>query len=409
MKIICSQSELKNNLSLVSRAVPSRPTHPILANVLLVANEENNQITLTGFDLSLGMRTTFIAEVEEGGVITLPAKLFNDIVSRLPEGQVILEYQEDELDENPLVTLNSLSGKFQLRGVKGDEYPDLPTVEKQEALLLDIPALSEGLKGSLFAASNDETKQILTGIHLSRDLDTLEFAATDGHRLAVVKTSEKPEEEEAEEGEETGDSEVNEDSSSEPEAKEDNIEPKNFTVTIPAKALRELDKMMSLGEKGEKVALYFDEGQVVFELGTQHLTSRKLDGAYPNYNQLIPQSFERTAVLDRKMVISSLERVSVLTDQKNNLVKFHLDSENKKVNLAVEAKELGNAKESIDAEVTGEEIEIGFNIRYLMDGLKALPNDEIKFQLNGTTQPVIVTPVGALQMTYLIMPVQIRE
>ena len=409
MKIICSQSELKNNLSLVSRAVPSRPTHPILANVLLVANEENNQITLTGFDLSLGMRTTFIAEVEEGGVITLPAKLFNDIVSRLPEGQVALEYEEDELEENPLVTLNSLSGKFQLRGVKGDEYPDLPTVEKQEALLLDIPALSEGLKGSLFAASNDETKQILTGIHLSRDLDTLEFAATDGHRLAVVKTSEKPEEEEAEEGEETGDSEVNEDSSSEPEAKEDNIEPKNFTVTIPAKALRELDKMMSLGEKGEKVALYFDEGQVVFELGTQHLTSRKLDGAYPNYNQLIPQSFERTAVLDRKMVISSLERVSVLTDQKNNLVKFHLDSENKKVNLAVEAKELGNAKESIDAEVTGEEIEIGFNIRYLMDGLKALPNDEIKFQLNGTTQPVIVTPVGALQMTYLIMPVQIRE
>ena len=131
MKIICSQSELKNNLSLISRAVPSRPTHPILANVLLVANEDNNQVTLTGFDLSLGMRTSFIAEVEEGGVITLPAKLFNDIVTRLPEGQVVLEYEEDELEENPLVTLNSLSGKFQLRGVKGDEYPELPTVEKQ--------------------------------------------------------------------------------------------------------------------------------------------------------------------------------------------------------------------------------------------------------------------------------------
>ena len=391
MKIICSQSELKNNLSLISRAVPSRPTHPILANVLLVANEENNQVTLTGFDLSLGMRTSFIAEVEEGGVITLPAKLFNDIVTRLPEGQVVLEYEEDELEENPLVTLNSLSGKFQLRGVKGDEYPELPTVEKQEALLLNIAALSEGLKGSLFAASSDETKQILTGIHLSRERDTLEFAATDGHRLAVVKASEK-EEEEGEEAEANS-----------------SDEQQNFTVTIPARALRELEKMMSLGEKEEKVALYVDEGQVVFELGVQHLTSRKLDGAYPNYNQLIPQSFERTVVIDRKAVINSLERVSVLTDQKNNLVKFHLDASNSKVNLAVEAKELGNAKESIEAEITGDELEIGFNIRYLMDGLKALPHDDIKFQLNGTTQPVIVTPVGAVQMTYLIMPVQIRE
>ncbi len=391
MKIVCSQVDLKNNLSLISRAVPSRPTHPILANVLLVADEDKNQITLTGFDLSLGMRTTFSAEVEEGGVITLPAKLFNDIITRLPEGQIVLEYEEDELDENPLVSLNSLSGKFQLRGVKADEYPELPTIEKEEAFYLSIPALSEGLKGSLFAASSDETKQILTGIHLKRQLDSLEFAATDGHRLAVVKTIEEKEDED------------------ETETENPITEEQNFTVTIPARALRELEKIMAMGKEEDSMALYVDEGQVVFELGTQHLTSRKLDGAYPNYNQLIPKSFERSIVIERKALIDSLERVSVLTDQKNNLVKFSLNTESKQVNVSVEAKELGNAKESIDAEIIGDDFEIGFNIRYLMDGLKALSTNEIKFQFNGVTQPVIATPVGGMQMTYLIMPVQIRD
>lgn len=388
MKIVCSQVDLKNNLSLVSRAVPSRPTHPILANVLLVADAENNRVTLTGFDLSLGMRTSFSAEVEEGGTITLPAKLLNDIIARLPEGEVSLSYEEDELDENPLVAIDALSGKFQLRGVKGDEFPELPTVMKEEAFLLPISALVEGLKGSLFSASSDETKQILTGVHLTRDLDTLEFAATDGHRLAVVKTSEEGEEN-------TEDSPVTDD--------------ENFSITIPARALRELEKIISGDKDNGSVALYVDQGQVVFEVDEQHLTSRKLEGAYPNYNQLIPKNFERTMILDRKQVIDSLERVSVFTDQKNNLVKFKLEPDNSQVVLSVEAKELGNAKSSISAEITGEGFEIGFNIKYLMDGLKALSANDIKFQLNGATQPVIITPLSGLQMTYLIMPVQIRE
>ncbi len=396
MKIVCSQIDLNNNLSLIIRAVPSRPTHPILANVLLIADEDKNLVTLTGFDLSLGMRTTFSAEVEEGGVITLPAKLFNDIVTRLPEGQVALDYDEEKLADNPIVTLNSLSGKFQLRGVIADEYPELPIVEKDEALLLSIPALSEGLKSSLFAASSDETKQILTGIHLTRDMDDLEFAATDGHRLAVVKTSEQ--------NEDDGDGDDDE-QNQKPTATTE----QNFTITIPARALRELEKMMTMSKEENEIALYVDEGQVVFELGTQHLTSRKLDGAYPNYNQLIPQEFERSMVIERRTLIDSLERVSVLTDQKNNLVKFNLNTEDKQVVVSVEAKELGNATESIEAEIIGDDFEIGFNIRYLMDGLKAISANEIKFNFNNPTQPVIITPLSGLQMTYLIMPVQIRD
>ncbi|NES82308.1 MAG: DNA polymerase III subunit beta [Moorea sp. SIO2B7] len=182
MKLVCSQSDLKTNLSLISRAVPSRPTHPVLGNVLFVADEETQRLSLTAFDLSLGIRTSFAAQVTNGGNITLPAKLLNDIVSRLREGEITLSYDEDEDEgEDSLATLTSASGRFQLRGMSPEEFPELPLIEDGKALMLPVSALTEGLKGALFAASTDETKQVLTGVHLKRTQDSLEFAATDGH------------------------------------------------------------------------------------------------------------------------------------------------------------------------------------------------------------------------------------
>ena len=401
MKITCSQSDLKTNLSLVSRAVPSRPTHPILGNVLLVADADKNKINLTAFDLSLGIRTSFPAQINEGGSVTLPAKLFNDIVTRLPSGEITLTYDQDEMEDNPLVTILCLCGKFQLRGMKGEDFPELPTVENQQPLMLQISSLSNGLQGSVFAASSDETKQVLTGIHLTRNHNSLEFAATDGHRLAVVQTEE---EEDSENEETTGDN-----NKIETETSEKSQGDRNFEITIPARALRELEQILKMAKENESIALYVDEGQVIFELGEQHLTSRKLEGGYPNYNQLIPNQFSRTMVLERKTLINSLERVAVLADQKNNLVKFTLDNIEEQVTLSVEAKELGSAKESIPAQITGENLEIGFNIKYLMDGLKALPSNDIKMQFNEANQPIVINPLGGLKMIYLLMPVQIRD
>ena len=398
MKVICSQSELKTNLSLVSRAVPTRPTHPILANVLLVADADKGRVSLTAFDLSLGIRTSFPAQVIEGGSITLPAKLLNDIVVRLPEGEITLAYEEDELDDNPLVSIKSISGKFQLRGMKVEEFPDLPMIAHEQPLMLPVASLSDGLKGSLFAASSDETKQVLTGVHLIRDDNTLEFAATDGHRLAVVQTQDEKSTEETEYTQ-----------SRETEITDATKDEHNFAITIPARALRELEKILSMAKENDSVALYVDEGQVVFELGEQYLTSRKLEGTYPDYEQLIPLQFARNMVLERKRLIDSLERVAVLADQKNNLVKFNLEADEEQVTLLVEARELGSAKESIPVQITGDSLEIGFNIKYLMDGLKALPAPDIQMHLNEAKQPVIITPLGGLKMTYLIMPVQIRD
>jgi DNA polymerase-3 subunit beta len=162
-----------------------------------------------------------------------------------------------------------------------------------------------------------------------------------------------------------------------------------------------------MGQGTDTVALYVDESQVIFELGDRRLTSLKLEGAYPDYQQLIPRQFARTVTIERKRLISSLERVAVLADRENSLVKFTLDGEQGQLFLSVESKDLGSAKESMSAEIVGEDLEIAFNIKYLMDGLKALPSTDIQMQLNEENQPVIFTPLGGLKMTYLVMPVQI--
>ncbi|MBV5259504.1 DNA polymerase III subunit beta [Synechococcus moorigangaii CMS01] len=394
MKFVCSQSDLNSQLSLVGRAVPSRPTHPILGNVLLTADASRHQIQLTAFDLSLGIRTSFPAQVLEGGTLTLPAKLLNDIVSRLPEGEVTLSCPAEALAQGDAqATLTAATGRFQIRGMGAEEFPELPTIQDGKKLMLPAIALSEGLSGVLFAASPDETKQVLTGVHVTHRQDCLEFAATDGHRLALVETSDQA----------STDMDESEASKLPAPILED------FALTIPARALRELERMLTTANETDLIALHLDDSQVIFEVNHQRLTSRKLEGAYPAYHQLIPRQFSRDVTLERRALISSIERVAVLADQKNNIVKFRLNSAEQKLHLAVEAQDVGSGEEALAAQVSGADLEIAFNVRYLIDGLKALPSNEVKMQLNENNQPVIFTPLGAVQMTYLIMPVQIRS
>ncbi|AFY40694.1 DNA polymerase III subunit beta [Nostoc sp. PCC 7107] len=382
MKLLCSQSDLSTNLSLVSRAVPSRPNHPVLANILLQANAETNQVSLTAFDLSLGIRTSFSAEVWQGGAIALPAKLLLDITSRLPEGEITLDDEASvaATGEGLIVNLTPKSGCYQLRAMSAEDFPELPIIEDAEPIHLTAAALIEGLRGSLFATSADETKQVLTGVHLSVKQDTLEFGATDGHRLAVVETTnERP----------LGGS-------------------GELEVTVPSKALRELERMLAHHAADDAIALYLDQGQVIFEWQNQRLTSRTLEGQYPAYRQLIPRQFERQVTVDRKQFLSTLERIAVLADQKNNIVKLTIDHASQELTLSCEAQEMGSGRESMPAEISGEDIEIAFNVKYLMEGLKALPSSEIQMHINQNLTPVIFTPLGGLKMTYLAMPVQLR-
>ncbi len=393
MKLVCSQSSLSANLNLVSRAVSSRPSHPVLANVLFIADEDTQQIKLSAFDLSLGIQTSFPADVIVGGKLTLPAKLLTDIVSRLPEGDITLEDGNDGATEDSsfVTTLTCATGRYQVRGMGAEEFPELPVVEGGDVAHLPVESLIEGLKSSLFSASSDETKQVLTGVHLTMQSDGLEFAATDGHRLTVVQTVD-----------------VEADGKDAKGKGAKTASDNDLDVTIPAKALQELTKLLER-QTGSDVAVHFDQSQVVFEWTDQRLTSRLLEGQYPNYRQLVPRQFSRQVTAERRLLLSALERIAVLADQKNNIVKLTLDSTSQLLSLSVDAQDVGSGKETIPAQITGDDLDVAFNVKYLMDGLKAIATTEIQIQLNTATSPAIVTPLGSIKMTYLVMPVQVRS
>jgi DNA polymerase-3 subunit beta len=382
MKLVCSQAELSASLQLVSRAVASRPTHPVLANVLLTADAATNRISLTGFDLHLGIQTTFPASVETSGALTLPARLFGDIISRFSADSPITLSCEEGQEQ---VELTSLSGSYQMRGMSADDFPDLPLVQTGTPIQLDPNALVQGLRATLFASSGDESKQLLTGVHLTLDGEGLECAATDGHRLAVLRLPHLQ-------------SEAAEAATGEP-----------FSVTVPARSLRELERLLTGRPSADPLSLFCDRGQVVLLWADQVLTTRSLEGTYPNYRQLIPASFSRSITLDRRAFTASLERVAVLADQHNNVVKMALDPARGLITISVDAQDVGSGSEQLPAELEGEPIEIAFNVRYLLEGLKATGTDRVRLQCNAPTTPAVLSPAGTQSdYTYLVMPVQIR-
>ncbi len=380
MKLVCSQSELSSSLQLVTRAVASRPTHPVLANVLLTADAGTGRLSLTGFDLNLGIQTSLPAAVEASGAITLPARLLGEIVSRLSADSPITLAAPEGAEQ---VELTSLSGSYQMRGMPAEDFPDLPLVQSGQPIRLEAESLVKGLRATLFASSGDEAKQLLTGVHLRLDAEGLECAATDGHRLAVLRLAH---------GLQSSDADR---------------EP--FAVTVPARSLRELERLLSGRQSEEPLALFCDRGQVVFLWADQVLTSRSLDGTYPNYRQLIPDGFSRTISLDRRALVSALERVAVLADQHNNVVKFSADPATGQLLIQADAQDVGSGSEAVAAEITGEGVQIAFNVRYLLDGLKTMAADKVLLQCNAPTTPAILTPGDGAQFTYLVMPIQIRS
>ena len=384
MKLVCSQSELSSSLQLVSRAVAARPTHPVLANVLLTADAGTGRLSLTGFDLSLGIQTSLPASVETSGAITLPARLFGEIVARLSSDSPITLSCPEGSEQ---LELTSVSGSYQMRGMPAEDFPDLPLVESGTPIRLQADALVKGLRATLFASSSDEAKQLLTGVHLRLDGSGLECAATDGHRLAMLQL----------------------DDAAKAATSHDDEEGEPFAVTVPARSLRELERLLSGRQSEEPLSLFCDRGQVVFLWADQVLTSRSLDGTYPNYRQLIPDSFARRIVVDRRALVSALERVAVLADQHNNVVKLSAEPDQRQLLVQADAQDVGSGSEALAAEIGGEAIQIAFNVRYLLDGLKAMAADQVALSCNAPTTPAVLTPIDESHFTYLVMPVQIRS
>lgn len=385
MKLVCSQAELNAALQLVSRAVASRPTHPVLANVLLTADAGTDRLSLTGFDLNLGIQTSLPASVESSGAVTLPARLLGEIVSKLSSDSPVSLSCDAGAEQ---VELTSSSGSYQMRGMPADDFPELPLVENGTALRVDPSSLLKALRATLFASSADEAKQLLTGVHLRFNQKRLEAASTDGHRLAMLTVED----------------------ALQAEISVDESEPDELAVTLPSRSLREVERLMASWKGNDPVSLFCERGQVVVLAADQMVTSRTLEGTYPNYRQLIPDSFSRTIDLDRRAFISALERIAVLADQHNNVVRIATESATGLVQISADAQDVGSGSESLPAEINGDAVQIAFNVRYVLDGLKAMDCDRVRLSCNAPTTPAILTPANDDPgLTYLVMPVQIRS
>jgi DNA polymerase-3 subunit beta len=283
------------------------------------------------------------------------------------------------------VEITSLTGSYRMRGMPADDYPELPLVQAGSPIRIAPEALAQGLRGTLFASSADESKQLLTGVHLSLRERAMEAAATDGHRLAIRSI---PDALPADSG---GQEEV-------------------FEVTVPNRSLREVERLLAGQSAEDPVTLFHDRGQVVFLCADRVVTSRSLDGSYPQYRQLVPDSFSHRIGLDRRAFLAALERVAVLADQHNNVVRLCTDPEPGHLRIVADAQDVGSGAESVPALVEGDPIEIAFNVRYVLDGLKAMACDRIQLRCNTPTSPAVLAPDEGEDpaFTYLVMPVQIR-
>ncbi len=382
-KLVCAQSDLNQHLASVGRAVASRPALPVLSNVLLEADAESGRVALTAFDLNLGIRSEFEATVFQSGRSTIPARLLGDIVSRLPAGEITLE----QATEDSMIQLSSRVGQYQIRGMAADDYPALPELMAAEHLEVGVESLLQGISQTLFAASHDETKQVLTGVHMrlvggDNAEPLLEFAATDGHRLATATIPLLVD--------------------------EGSPRPETLDFTIPLRTVKELERILG-HQTAATLSLKFDPSQAQFGMEGHLITSRLLDGQYPDYNRLLPSQFARVVTIERRPLIEALERIAILAAQKNDIIKMELDPEAQTILISAEAPDVGDGKESLAMQMSGEALEIAFNVKYLLDALKVFNTQDVKFQSNGEQQPVVWEPLGAMQMRYLVMPVKIRS
>jgi DNA polymerase III subunit beta len=368
MQFSLDQHHFSTAIDLVSRAVPTKPALPILSCILLVADEDSQSLRLTGYDVSIGIRTEIPATVKTGGSICLPAALLSALVSKLQPGSIDLSIANSE------ATLNAGGGEYKLSCLEADEYPTLPT-PTDTPLAIPTELLLSGLRSVLPTASGDETKQILTGVKIIGTADEFEFAATDGHRLSIVRG----------------------------QAVDGAID-----FVLPGKAAGSLIKMLENKDAPGSIDVVIEGSQILFDVGGQSIVSRLLDGQYPDYPRLLPKLFSGTATVDRKGLVSALERIAIIADQKNNVVKIQIETD--AMVISAEAPDVGTASEAVPMQFHGEgSITIAFNVKYLLNGLKSMATQEIQLQMNSPAAPVVIRPIGGLDSVYLLMPVAIRS
>lgn len=365
MKFSISKEAFLNALQQVQHVVSTRTTLPILSNVLIKAGKEGLLFATT--DLDVGISGTVEADVKDTGATTLPARRLATIVRELPASEV-----DVSVDEKNVAHIRSGPSSFKIMGLAHDEFPPLPTFGDSKEFKIEQRLLKECLRKTSYAISTDETRYVLNGILCSFRDNMLTMVATDGRRLAMVEQEmEFPQSNEGD-------------------------------IIIPTKAVNELQRL--LGDEGE-VTLKIGSGQIGFDLGNYFLSSKLIEGNYPNYRQVIPGESKERIALDREPLLKTLQRVSLLLSDKSNSVKLNFTRDN--LEVVANSPDVGEARESVAIAYKGPDMIVAFNPEFLMAPLRNLLNDEVHLHLIDEISPGVIKSGGSF--LYVLMPMRVNS
>jgi DNA polymerase-3 subunit beta len=363
------QENLARGLSVVSRAVSSRSTLPVLANVLL--RTEDAGLKLTATNLEIGITCWVPGKIETDGAVTIPARLITDLVSALPASEKV------DLELQGADTLHLRCGRFatHVKGIDADEFPTIQTAGERPTTRVSQKVLRRALAETVFAAASDEARPILTGVLARFEGDRLTLAAADNYRIAVRTI--------------------------------DVLDPVEAAqVVIPAKALHELERLLSDTDDPVELVLAQARNQVLFHLDGIDLVSRLIDGQFPNYQQVLPASHASRGEFDREELLRAVRPAALIASSSANIVKLHVGKESEIGVTVSAAADVGDNKSDVEAKVEGDGTTIAFNARYLIDVLTNVDADQFSIELNGPLSPGVLRPVGDGQYVHVVMPVK---
>jgi len=363
LRITASKDELVQALGVVSRAVSTRTSVQILSGILL--EPQGGELRLAATDMELSLRANIQAQIEGDGAVVLPGKTLADIARLLPSDEVVIEHKPSEA----VVHITSGTASYTLNMYNPEDFPRLPELDAVQTFSVDRESLLETIHRVARAASRDESRPVLTGILVSFTGGKIVMAATDSYRLAVKET---------------------ELSGSAPE----------LEAIVPSRALQELARIAG---SGETVEVGVHENQVLFSTDGAWLTTRRIDGQFPNYRQLLPEAFEHELTIPRVELLEVVRRASVMIQRATPLQLRFAEGE---LTVIARTHEVGESKESMPIGFTGDTLEIGFNADFLRDGLESMDGDDVRFKLISPLRPAVIQGEGD-DFTYLVMPIRL--
>jgi DNA polymerase-3 subunit beta len=363
LKATCSRDELARALGVVSRGVSTRTTVQILAGILLHAS--GGRLDLAATDMELSLRTSLDAQLESDGSVVVPGRLLLELARLLPAADVAIEHKLEEA----AVEIRSGSATYRLHTYNAEDFPRLPDADAADRHEVDRETLLETVARVSRSASRDESRPVLTGVLMRFEPGKLVMAATDSYRLSVKET--------AIEG-------------SVPE----------LEAIVPARALGELARV---AQAGEGIELGVHENQVVFSTGDALLTTRRIDGQFPNYKQLVPETFDHELSLPREELLDVVRRVAVMAQRNSPLRLRFGDGE---LTVSAQTQDIGEARESLPVSFSGEPLEIGFNAEFLRDGIESVGGEQLRLKLISPLRPAVLQGEDD-DFLYLIMPIRL--